>query len=154
MFFSSYSLYLSYVLFIIQSLLCKEVFHHPKFYLSNVHFHHPTSTLQRTISSIQVLLKQRSFSSSSLYLSYVLFKIQLVFKLCCFHHPASTLQRTISSSQVLFKQRSFSSSNFYFAKNYFINPGSIKTTLIFIIQLLLCKEFFHQSRLLCQKLLK
>src|SRR6218665_2587138 len=49
-------------------------------------FHHPASTLQRTIiSSIQLLFKQRSFSSFSLYLSYGFFIIQLVFKLCCFH---------------------------------------------------------------------
>src|SRR6218665_164218 len=74
--------------------------------------------LARTISSIQVLFNQRLFSSCRLYLSYVVFTIQLVLKLCCFDHPASTLQRTISSSQVLFKQRSFSSSSFYFAKNY------------------------------------
>jgi len=58
---SSYSLYLSYVAFIIQSLLCKELFHQSRFYLNNVDFHHPASNLQRTISSIQVLCKQRSF---------------------------------------------------------------------------------------------
>src|SRR6218665_2516344 len=86
------------------------------------------------------------FSSYSWHLSYVVFILQLVFKLCCFHHPASTLQRTISSIQVIFKQRSFSSSSLYFAKNYFINPDTILATFIFIIQLLLCKELFHQSK--------
>src|SRR6218665_583514 len=57
--FSSSSLYLSDVDFIIQLLLCKEPFHHPRFLLSNVHFHHPASTLQRTFSSIQVKRSQK-----------------------------------------------------------------------------------------------
>src|SRR6218665_2843349 len=48
--FSSSSLYLSYVVFIIQLLLNKELFHQSRFYLYNVHFHHPASTLKRTIS--------------------------------------------------------------------------------------------------------
>src|SRR6218665_3377702 len=134
--FSSSSLYLSYVGFIIQLLLSKELFHQSRSYLSNVYFRHPASNLQRTILSIQVLFKQRFFSSYSLYLSYVVFIVQLLLCKELFHHPrfyltnvhfhhtASTLQRTISSIHVLFKQRSFSPSIFYFAKNFFINPGS------------------------------
>ena len=69
MLFSSYSLHLScmYVVFIIQLLLSKDLFHQSRFYLNNVHFHHSASTLERTISSIQVLFKQLSFSASSFY---------------------------------------------------------------------------------------
>src|SRR6218665_271749 len=89
--FSSSILYLSYVVFIIQLLLSKELFHQSWFYLSNIHFHHPAC----------------------------------IYATCCFHHLDSTLQRTISSSQVLFNQRSLSSSSFFFAKNNFINPCSI-----------------------------
>src|SRR6218665_2866141 len=101
-------------------------------------FNHGIKPKLTSLSKIQLPFKEQSFSSSSLYLSNVvfiiqlvfklyydiIFIIQLVFKLCCFHHPATTLQRTISSIQLLFKQRSFSSSSFYFAKNYFSNPGS------------------------------
>src|SRR6218665_628276 len=39
--FSSSSLYLSYLVFIIQLLHSKELFHQSKFYLNNVYFHHP-----------------------------------------------------------------------------------------------------------------
>src|SRR6218665_1037588 len=56
--FSSSSLYLSYVIFIIQLLLCKQLFHQSRFYLNKVHFNHPASNLQRTFSSIQVPLSQ------------------------------------------------------------------------------------------------
>ena len=39
--FSSYSLYLSYVIFIIQLLGRKELFYQSRFYLNNVYFHNP-----------------------------------------------------------------------------------------------------------------
>src|SRR6218665_1978376 len=62
-------------------------------------FHHGIAQKVTSAAEIQPPFKKRSFSSSSLYLSYFDFIIQLVFKLCCFHHPPSTLQRTISSSR-------------------------------------------------------
>src|SRR6218665_3887452 len=41
--FSSSSLYLSYVVFIIQLLFSKELVHQSRLYLNNVYFHHPAS---------------------------------------------------------------------------------------------------------------
>ena|SRR6218665_696762 len=84
--FLSSSLYLSYVVFIIQLLLCKELFHQSSFYLNNVHFHHPASTLQRTISAIQVPLSQELFIISRFYLSKFFFIINITRTLCvmCF----------------------------------------------------------------------
>src|SRR6218665_3540185 len=61
-------------------------------------FHHGIAPKVTSAAEIQLPFKKRSFSSSSLYLSYVVFIIQLVFNLCCFHHPASTLQRTFPES--------------------------------------------------------
>src|SRR6218665_314932 len=53
-------------------------------------FHHGIAPKVTSAAEIQLLFKERSFSSSSLYigLSYVVFIIQLAFKLCCFHRTA------------------------------------------------------------------
>jgi len=42
-----------------------------------------------------------------------------------FHHGIVAKLTSAAEIQLIFKQRSFSSFNFYFAKNYFINRGSI-----------------------------
>src|SRR6218665_2637884 len=67
-----------YILFIIELLISKELFHQSSFYLNKVHFVYPASTLPRTISSKQVLLSQEFFHQSSSYLSKVLFSIHLL----------------------------------------------------------------------------
>src|SRR6218665_3404633 len=89
-------------------LLSKELLHQSRFYLNNVHFLYPASTLPRTISSIQVPLSQELFNLASFYLSNVLFIIQLLLSKKLLHqssfylnnihfvYPASTLPRTIS----------------------------------------------------------
>src|SRR6218665_1096130 len=94
-----------HILFIIELLISKELFHQSSFYLNKIHLLFPATTLQRTISSIHVLFSQELFNLSSFHLSKVLFIIQ---------------------------QSSFRLTSFHFAKNYFVHTGLLLFSLEFV----------------------